>query len=393
MTELRGRLLVGGALVPGRLRLAGERIAEVALEPQARDAQRLPLVAPGAIDLHVHGFGGADESDLAGMARALARAGTTSFLPTLFPDDPQRLGSAAERVWRRAAELDPRAGHARVLGLHLEGPFVSPLAAGALPRDLLATPSVAQLRALLGPATGDGRGVRAVTLAPELPGAAHLVRELARAGVVASFGHSRATAAEARACAGGGRVGATHLYNAMSGVHHREPGLAAFALAGGAAHAELIGDLAHVGEEAVRVAARALGPEALCLVSDALPGAGTGCDAFGWRGREHRVRDGAAWLEGPGGEALAGSATGQLEAVRRLVARGVLGAAEALAMATLAPARALGLEGEVGSLVPGARADLLVLGDDLRLLAVWLAGAPVAGAAEPSAPAPGPSGR
>ena len=222
------------------------------------------------------------------------------------------------------------------------------------------------LAALLGPATGAGRGIRTITLAPELPGARDLIRALEAAGIRASFGHSRATAAEARAALvrrDSARFGVTHLFNAMSGLHHRAPGLASLALTDDALAVELIGDLVHVGREAIELALAARGPAGLALVSDALSGAGTGCDVFHSHGREHLVHSGAAWYpatdEGP--EQLAGSATSQLEAVQRLVRAGIVDPTGALTMATLAPARALGIETERGSLAPGAHADLLVL--------------------------------
>ena len=157
-------------------------------------------------------------------------------------------------------------------------------------------------------------------------------------------------------------------------------GLAGFALTGGVTYAEIIGDLAHVSGEAIELALAACGPRRLCLISDALPGAGTGCDVFHWHGRDHSVRGGAAWFAGEHGDRLAGSATGQLEAVRRLVAAGHVTVEEGLAMATEAPARALGLEGELGALVAGARADFLVIGrESLELSEVWLAGERISG--------------
>jgi N-acetylglucosamine-6-phosphate deacetylase len=377
MTERAGLLLLDGALRRGRVRLEAGRIASVEEEPAL--AGDLPVVAPGLLDLHVHGFGGCDPlEDLAGMARALARCGTTAFQPTLFPRAPDRLGDEASRVWAAASALG--VGCARAVGLHLEGPFVNPRAAGALPVEDLAEPSPSGLRAILGPATGDGRGVRTVTLAPELPGAPALIEELVCSGVRVSLGHSRATAEEARTAAAAGARGATHLYNAMSGVHHRDPGLAAFALTDDALHAELIGDLVHVGERAIDLALRARGPRGLCLVSDALIGAGTGCDVFAWHGREHQVRGGAAFYPARDGSApvLAGSATGQLEQVRRLVRAGVVSLADALTMATEAPARALCLDDELGVLAPGRRADLVILDPvTLALREVLIAGAPL----------------
>jgi len=381
VSRLSGRLLMGGELIEGRLTIAEGRIQAIEIGPSGEpaDAPPLPVIAPGLIDLHVHGYGGCDPlEDLAGMAQVLARAGTTAFQPTLFPAPPEELGRDAERAWRAAVRSNAAGGGALAVGLHLEGPFVNPERAGALPREAIVAPSPEGLRQILGPATGDGRGVRTITLAPELPGAAELIRELERAGVRVSLGHSSASAAQARAAARAGAVGATHLYNAMSGVHHRDMGLAGFALSGDALHAELIGDLVHVGRDGVELALSARGPGGLCLVSDALPGAGTGCDVFHWHGREHEVRGGAAWYRpaGPGSEpALTGSAMGQLEMVRRLVSEGVLGLAEALTSASETPARALGIEDERGRLVPGARADLIVLhGPDLALAQVLVGG-------------------
>lgn len=380
MTEVIGRLLLGGRLTPGRLVLAAGRIQSVEeLEPSALDveASTLPIVAPGLIDLHVHGFGGCDPvHQLAGMATALARAGTTAFQPTMFPAEPALLGRICEDTSRAARDLSSDV--ARVVGLHLEGPFVNPERAGALPREDLAEPSLASLRAILGPATGDGRGVKTVTLAPELSGSADLIAELVRCGVRVSLGHSKATSNDARIAVKAGASGVTHLFNAMNAVHHREVGLAGRALIESELVAEIIGDLAHVGPEAVELALAARGPQGLALVSDALRGAGTGCDVFHSHGREHIVRDGTAYYPPHGERAepqLAGTAMGQLEMVRRLVTRGVVGVEDALTMASATPARALGLLGELGTLAPGARADLIVLqGAALELKCVYVGG-------------------
>ncbi|MBI5362630.1 MAG: amidohydrolase family protein [Planctomycetes bacterium] len=384
MPTLRGRLLVDGKLLTGTLGWERGRITRVDTVGEIGGAD-LPVIAPGLVDLHVHGHGGFDPvEDVRGMAESLARAGTTAFQPTLFPEAPERLGATCERVWKRVDEL-PQGAFARVVGLHLEGPFVNRLAAGALPVHDLAEPSVAGLRAILGPATGAGRGVRTMTLAPELTGAAELVGELARSGVRVSLGHSRATAEEARRAARSGACGATHLFNAMPPVHHREVGLAGFALTDAALFAEIIGDLVHVGPEMFELALRARGPDGLCLVSDALRGAGTGCERFHSHGRDHLLRGGAAYYpskEAGGAPQLAGSAMSQLEMVRLLVSRGVVGLIEALTMATATPARALGLEKELGALRIGLAADFLVLrGKELTLEAVYVAGERAGGGA------------
>lgn len=370
-SSLQGRLLVDGELRGGSLTIEGGRIARVDLDDRVDG----PVVAPGFVDLHLHGFGGCNPLlDLAGMARALARFGTTSFQPTLFPAEPAALGECCAALERAASSL-PR-GVARVAGIHLEGPFVNPDMAGALPRRDLHAPSVAGLRAILGPATGSGRMVRTITIAPELDGAFDLIAECAKSGVRVSLGHSKSDAATARKAASRGATGATHLFNAMGPIHHREIGLAGMALTDAALHAEIIGDLMHVGGDAIELALKARTPRGLCLVSDALQGAGTGCDRFHANGRDHLVLDGAAYYPpAVAGDPpkLAGSALSQLEMVRRLVSRGFVSLADALTMASTTPAEALGLA--CGRIVVGAPADLVVLaGPELALEAVYVDG-------------------
>lgn len=363
--ECIGLLLLEGELVPGRLGIEGGRLASIERLPDVPAGA--PILAPGLIDLHVHGYAGHDpDESLPGLARALAAAGTTAFLPTLFPDAPARLGQQAERIWQRR---DESAGGARVLGLHLEGPFVNPARAGGLPADRLHAPSPAALRELLGSSDAAARGIRQVTVAPELSGARELIAELVQLGVRVSLGHSAASAREAALATESGARGATHLFNAMgvgatSGIHHREASLASFALAHDALVAEIIGDLVHVGPEAFRIALRARGPLGLALVSDALKGANAAGAEFDSHGRRCRVQGGAIWLvpEDPAAPPrLTGAEACQLEAVRRLVRARVVGIAEALTMASESPARALGVERELGRLVPGAWADLVSL--------------------------------
>lgn len=369
--RLQGRLLVEGELRGGALTIEGTRIASVELDERLDG----PVIAPGFVDLHLHGFGGCNPLvDLAGMARALARFGTTSFQPTLFPAEPTALGECCAALELAASKL-PR-GLARVVGIHLEGPFVNPEMAGALPKHDLHAPSVEGLRAILGPATGSGRMVRTLTVAPELAGAFDLIAECTKSGVRVSLGHSKSDAATARKAAKHGATGATHLFNAMGPIHHREIGLAGMALTDAALHAEIIGDLMHVGGDAIDLALKARTPRGLCLVSDALQGAGTGCDHFHANGRDHVIRDGAAYY--PSAVAgdppkLAGSALSQLEMVRRLVSRGFVSLADALTMASTTPADALGLA--CGRIAVGAPADLVVLSaQDLALEAVYVGG-------------------
>ena len=384
--ERTGQLLVDGALVPGRI--AFDRTQILAVEPiedPGEDVGSQPVIAPGFIDLHIHGFGGADPlENLPAMANALARVGTTAFQPTLFPAAPDVLGLHAQALDGERALIRKGEG-ARILGTHLEGPFVNPNAAGALPIEDLATPSVAALQQLLGPAMGDGRGVGTITIAPELPGAFDLIEECERLGVRVSLGHSQAKAADALGGFQRGAVGVTHLFNAMTPMHHREGGLVGEALLRDGLFAEIIGDLEHVGPRSVELALAARGPRNLCLVSDALQGAGTGCDVFHSHGREHRVVGGTAYypIRSAGADAqddhvelqLAGSASSQLDMLRGLVAKGIVGLVDGLTMASEAPARALGLDDRLGALRVGHEADVVILdANSLDLLEVFVAG-------------------
>lgn len=379
MGERKGLLLLDGDLVPGSLHFEAGRITKIErhedLAPAARKG--LPIIAPGFVDLHVHGYAGCEPiGDLAGMGAALAKAGTTSYLPTLFPEQPAALGATCRKVWGAAQRLTEAEG-ARALGLHLEGPFVNPKSAGALPLASLADPSPAALAEILGSSSGDAHGIRTMTLAPELPGSPDLIQELVRSDVRVSLGHSLATGAQTRSAAKAGALGVTHLFNAMARLHHREVGLLGFALSNDALCAEIIGDLVHVGRDAVELSLRARGVEGLALVSDALPGAGTGCDVFECHGATHRIRDGAIWIDdetAPEGSRLGGAATPQLGAVRRLVRAGVVSLPDALRMASETPARSLGLGEELGCLRVGARADLILLDADLELGEVLLGG-------------------
>jgi N-acetylglucosamine-6-phosphate deacetylase len=378
MMERKGRLLIDGRLLRGRILFSQEGIQEIELDEVQDGSTTGPVIAPGFIDMHVHGFGGTDPLDnLPAMALALARVGTTAFLPTLFPADPETLGLQVQALDGERAVLRRGEG-ARVLGTHLEGPFVNPLAAGALPAKDLAMPSVEALTQILGPATGDGRGVGTITLAPELPGALELIEECKRLGIRTSLGHSMANGKQAVAGFEHGASGVTHLFNAMTGLHHRDPGLVGEALTRGGMFAEIIGDLVHVQEHAVQIALAARGPKNLCLVSDALQGAGTGCQVFHSHGRKHLVKDGAAYYPAVEPETepqLAGSASSQLQMVRNLTTRGVVSLEEALTMASEAPARALGISHRVGQLIAGHAADLIILeGPTLNLVETFVNG-------------------
>jgi N-acetylglucosamine-6-phosphate deacetylase len=354
--------LVGDVLLPEGRRRAGlviaeGRIAGVVAEPREGDLPAAPrhvagLLAAGFIDLQVNGAFGAEVGDdpgaLATLCRELPRTGVTAFLPTA-------ISRPADRYAPLFAVLERAAGApgARVLGTHLEGPFLAPARAGAHDPAHLRPIDPALLRDLL----GSGR-VRIMTLAPELPGAPAAIELLAGAGVVASAGHTEAGAEEMARAADAGLTLGTHLFNAMSPLSHRAPGAVGALLADPRLRAGIIADGVHVHPVALRVAHRAKGEEGLALVTDAMPAAGLGDGVTSFAGRPVTVAGGAARLADG---TLAGAVVTMDEAVRRAARFLGTGLDAAIRMATATPADVLGLR-TVGRIVAGADADLVVLG-------------------------------
>jgi N-acetylglucosamine-6-phosphate deacetylase len=358
---LRGRLVLPEGVVPGRLSIEDGWIAAVEPDPSDAVAAAGPVYAPGFIDVHVHGWGGhdatGDANALSGMARALLRRGVTSFLPTapsLAPDELPRFAGRV-RGWMPAAPEDG----AEPLGFNLEGPFLAPSRKGAHDPAVLRQPASfdeAAVDRLLD-------GLRIMTIAPELPGALELTRRLAGIGIAPSMGHSEATLEEARAgFAAGGRT-TTHLFNAMTGVDHRLPGLAVAALTDDTAYVELIADGNHVHPALWPVITRTKPVDRLILVSDALPLAGMGDGRGSIGGLEVEVVGGRATLAGTA--TLAGSVIALDTAVRNLVSAGS-GLDAAILAAASNPAALLGA-GDRGRLEAGRRAHLVELDDELRV--------------------------
>jgi N-acetylglucosamine-6-phosphate deacetylase len=358
---IAGRLVLSDRVVPGRVVVEGGRIRSVEPEPTAAAG---PFVAPGLVDVHVHGWGGHDATGdaeaLSGMARALLRRGVTSFLPTAPTLAADELPRFADRVraWMPAAPFDG----AEPLGFNLEGPFIAPARKGAHDPALLRTP--ADLPPEIVERVLDG--LRIMTVAPELPGSLALIRRLADQGIVASIGHSNATLDEARAgYAAGGRT-TTHLFNAMSGVDHRAPGLAVAALTDDEAYTELIADGFHVHPALWPIITRTKPADRLVLVSDALPLAGLGDGRTRVGGLDVEVRGGRATLLGT--DTLAGSTIAIDAAVRNLVRNG-LPLDRAVAAASSNPAALLRAD-DRGRIEAGRLAHLVLLDDDLRVVRV-----------------------
>jgi len=328
-------------------------------------------LAPGFLDVHFHGATifdalGDPAASLRQDAASILRHGVTAFLPTTIALDRGELRQRVESLAKAASEPT---GAAAVLGIHLEGPWISAEALGAQPRDAIRAYEPGEGGDVLDRAAGL---VRMVTLAPEIEGAAELVAELLRRDVVPALGHTRADAATAAAGFERGVRHVTHLFNAMGVFHHREPGAIGAALDHDRVTCDLICDGVHVHPAAVRTAARIKG-ERLLLITDRIdPPEGASASGAGGLGEARLAADGPVWRLPDG--TLAGSRLGLDEAVRNATSFGAMTQVEAVAAATLRPARLLGVESERGTLRAGARADLVALAAGGHVSSTWIAG-------------------
>jgi N-acetylglucosamine-6-phosphate deacetylase len=361
------RLHAGAAVLVRGGRIAG--LGSWAEVPADWPQRRLPegtLLTPGFIDLQVNGGGGVllnDRPTAEGMraiARAHRRYGTTGCLPTLITDtrEQMRLAVAAARSV---------AGHDGVLGLHLEGPFISPRRPGVHRPDRIAKADADDLDELRGFA---GNGLAMVTLAPECVPAG-FVQGLASAGVKVSIGHSEASADVVERAVADGAIGVTHLFNAMPPLSARSPGIVGAALADERLTAGLIVDGLHVDPVSVKVAFAAKGADRIALVTDAMPTVGASLESFELMGRTVTLAGGR--LTTADGT-LAGAHLDMASAVRNAVRLAGLALEDALRAASLTPACFLGLEKERGALVADTRADLVALDAELTPVATWLEG-------------------
>ncbi len=326
------------------------------------------VLAPGFIDAQVNGGGGVlfNETPTVDGVRAIADAhrpfGVTSILPTLITDTPEKTGAAAAAVKDAIA-----AGYPGCLGIHLEGPFISPAKKGAHKGEYIRSMTSKDVDVLL----GLDIDTVLVTLAPDaVP--PEQIRRLSDAGIIVSLGHSNATYDEVARAVDAGATGVTHLFNAMSPFSHRAPGMAGAALELGDLWCGIIADGHHVDAAALRVALRAKnGPGRLFLVSDAMPTVGHTGDVFTLNGRTVTRAGGRLTLADG---TLAGSDLDMASAVRFAVRELGVGREEALRMASLYPATLLRKDDRHGRIRPGYRADFVHLSDDNTVQTVWVAG-------------------
>ena len=308
---------------------------------------------PGFVDVHIHAFRGHDtmqgEAAIRQMAKELFREGVAAFLPTTMSASLEDTRAALEGV--RAVMERPDARAAKVLGAHMEAPFLNPAKGGAQRSEFLRAPDMAAFMDMVG---GCPERARIITVAPELPGAEALIREVSGKGVVVSVGHTAATAEETHLAADWGATHVTHTFNAQSPLHHRAPGVPGAALTDERLYAEFIADGVHLHPDILRLLIRAKGPERAVAVTDAMEAAGMPDGRYALGGQEVFVRGAEARLKDG---TLAGSVLTMRQALHNLIHRFGVVPEAAVRMTTQTPAESIG-EGVLGRLTVGLPAPL-----------------------------------
>lgn len=372
--------------VPGPVAvlLVGDRIVDVWRTTDARRAAaRLggegrvvdlgeAVLAPGFIDLHVHAFRGHDATtggseEVAAMARELPSTGVTAFFPTVASAPPEATERQVRRI-ARVAEEGPPAPAAEVLGVRLEGPYISRARKGAQDERAIRPPDVTELARL---AEAAGGWLRILDFAPEEDADGRLLAALVERGVLACVGHTAATYEQALRAIDGGARHSTHLFDAMTPLAHRAPGVPGAFLADRRATVEVIADGIHLHPAVLRLVLAARGADAVALVTDAVAAAGLGDGEYEFTGRRVVVREGAVRLEDG---TLAGSTLTLDRAVRNMVELAGASREEAIRMATWTPARIAGVAGRKGRIAPGLDADLVALDAEGGVAATWTRG-------------------
>lgn len=347
--------------------LFGEKIEKIGICNFADEFIRLPenaIVLPGFIDEHIHGAGGADAMDateeaLSTIAATVAEEGTTAFLATTMTQSRENIMAAMNAVkdYREGEH-----GGARLLGIHLEGPFIAAAHKGAQPLEYVAKPDIAVFDEYN---EASGECIKIVTLAPEEEGADALISHLAGKGIVASIGHTGAKCADIEKAIECGARNVTHTYNAQSALHHREIGTVGSAMLFDELACELIADTIHVSVPAIKLLEKCKPEGKLVLITDAMRAKGIADGESELGGQKVIVKNGEARLvDGT----LAGSVLRMNVAIKNMVEKAGLTLEEACDLATKNPAKVLGIEEEAGSIREGKRADFAVLDDEFNVI-------------------------
>lgn len=323
------------------------------------------IVLPGFIDEHIHGAGGSDGmdgtvEDIATIAKTIAAEGTTSFLVTTMTQSPENITKAMTAVKEYRA-ADPEDG-ARVIGVHLEGPFIAAAHKGAQPLEYVKTPDV---QAFDEYNEASGNAIRIVSLAPEVEGADEFIRHLKAKGVVSSIGHTGAKYADIEKAVDNGATNITHTFNAQTALHHREIGTVGSAMLLDALNCELIADTIHVSVPAMRLLVKNKPVDKLTLITDAMRAKGIPDGVSELGGQTVYVKNGEARLEDG---TLAGSVLRMNRAVQNMVEKVGVPYTQAVDYATINPAKTLKIDHEAGSIKVGKRADFTVLNEAFDVL-------------------------
>lgn len=362
MQTITGNLVTPDGILPhGALTIDDGKIVALAARPTspADLAADGFLILPGFVDLHVHGGGGADFMDgtpdaVRQVCRTHARFGTTSLLATTMTASRAATAAAVSAV-RQVVADGQNLDEARIVGIHLEGPFINVGKRGAQPEAFVRPPDVAEFLAWV--ELGGGL-VKQITLAPEVDGAENLIRAARKVGVNVSIGHTDATTADVEMAIAWGANQATHTFNAMRGLHHREPGTVGAVLTRPELLAEAIADGVHLHPLIVKLIVDAKGANGAVLITDAIEGAAMPDGEWALGGQTVYVRNGtAAFADGT----LAGSILTMNRAFLNAMTWANLTPAQASRIASANAARQLGLDGELGTLELGKRADIAVL--------------------------------
>lgn len=365
-------ILVRDSVIEEIARREGMQLPAGAQEISATDK----LAIPGFVDVHIHGAGGHDVMEgnaeaLRTVALKVAAHGTTSFVATTVSASPEdTVRSAAEIASYIAQQHETEGARAEVLGIHFEGPFLSPQRRGVHPREWLKLPSAELLDRFLHASAGKAL---ILTLAPELLGALPCIKAAREAGLVVAIGHTDATYEQAREAIAHGAHHAVHVYNAMRPFSHRDSGVIGAVLTSPEVSAELIADGVHVDDTAMRLLLQAKGAGGVILVSDGTSATGMPDGKYLLGGFEVTVSGGVCRnAEGK----LAGSTLTLDRALRNIVRLGI-SLMDAVRMLTLNPATLLGMEFKKGALRPGADADIVLLDEGLKVTGVWTRGVPL----------------
>ncbi len=357
--DAEGRINFSGSAKNGA-QIAGDRI----------DLKGM-TASPGLIDIHVHGgygiaFGlGSPGEELKKYSEWVTRFGVTGFIISITGPDPDFI---LHTIRTYIPLLEEGCNGAQPLGLHLEGPFITPKKHGAFNPAWIRQPSLKEMRAYLD--TGKG-WIRHVSLAPELEGADMIADMLSDSGILVALGHSDADYETASRALCGKFTHVTHTFNAQSPLHHRQPGVVGAVLNSEKASAELIADGVHVHPAAMRILIRCLGAERIVLITDAMPGAGLPDGSYTLLGQQAVVKDGKALL--PNGT-LAGSTATMDTCVRNMVKKVGIPFVDAVRMAAYNPAKVIGADDSIGSLTPGKKANITVFDKNLNVKMTFING-------------------